>query len=65
MSETVAEMFDEASEFEDLLDAAESEASTGWEMDFVSDMRDRFEEYQERMYLSERQIEILERIAKQ
>lgn len=51
-------------DFEDLLSEAESKARGAWEENFTEDMRDKFDEYGDRMYLSDRQEEILKRIAK-
>lgn len=38
-------------------------AANDWEEKFVSDLKDKFEQYGRRMYLSENQREHLERIA--
>lgn len=51
-------------DFGDLMDEAEDEAKGSWEENFVSDIRDKFDSYGDRMYLSEKQEEILKRIAK-
>ena len=61
MSQTVSDLDDD---FEELLDQAESEASGQWEEQFVEDMRSRFDEYGPRMFISDKQVEILQRIAK-
>jgi hypothetical protein len=61
--QTVADLFDDIDEFETLLSDAEAGADSDWETDFVDDLRNRYDEHGERMYLSERQLEILERIA--
>jgi len=53
----------EDDEFESLLSDAEMNAANDWEEKFVSDLRDKFEQYGRRMYLSENQREHLERIA--
>jgi len=53
----------EDDEFETLLSDAEMNAANDWEEQFVSDMKDKFEQYGRRMYLSENQREHLERIA--
>lgn len=58
----VRDSYDER-EFKDILDAAEDNASGNWEETFVSDMRDKFDEYGLSMFLSDKQQEILERIA--
>lgn len=50
-------------DFEDLLTEAEANAANDFETTFVSDLRERFDDYGKRMYLSERQRETLERIA--
>lgn len=50
-------------EFESLLSEAAMNSANDWECQFVADMRDKFEEYGRRMYLSESQQEHLERIA--
>ena len=50
-------------EFEDMLGEAEENASGDWEETFVSDLRDKFAEYGMSMYLSDKQKDILERIA--
>ncbi len=62
MSEKVQDLYDE-DEFQSLLDDAEANASNDFECKFVSDMQDRWEQYGKRMYLSDKQKEILERIA--
>ena len=50
-------------EFEELLEEAESNAESGWDTEFTEDMRERFDEYGEDMFLSDAQREQLERIA--
>jgi hypothetical protein len=51
-------------DFEELLSAAEDEAKNEWEMDFVGDMRDKYTDYGDTMFLSEKQLALLRRIAK-
>lgn len=58
----VRDLYEER-EFQDLLDEAENNASGRWETEFVSDMRDRFEEYGTGMFISDKQNEIINRIA--
>lgn len=58
----VKDNYDER-EFQDLLDAAEENASGNWEKTFVSDLQDKFEEFGTGMFLSEKQEDILNRIA--
>lgn len=50
-------------EFEEILDDAEMSAANDWEEEFVSDIKLKFKQYGIRMFISERQIEIIERIA--
>jgi hypothetical protein len=59
MSQTVSDLYDD---FEDVLDIAESNARGAWEEQFVDDLRAKFDEYGERMFLSDRQNEVLQRI---
>lgn len=58
----VKDNYDER-EFQDLLDSAEENASGNWEKTFVSDLQDKFEEFGTGMFLSEKQEDILNRIA--
>ena len=60
---TVSDIFDSVTEFEDLLSEAEESAGSEWEMDFVDGLRESFAIYKEKMYLSEKQEEILRRVA--
>lgn len=62
MSKVIDE-FDSETEFEDLLLNADQQASTDWEMSFVEDMRGRFEQYGMNTYISDKQLETLNRIA--
>lgn len=62
---TVAELFSKPGEFERLLADADSGTRTQWDETFVEDLTDRFEQYGDRMVLSTRQLEQLERIANQ
>lgn len=50
-------------EFEELIDDAEMNAANDWEEQFVSDIKAKFEDYGIRMFVSDKQREILERIA--
>lgn len=61
----VEDLFDEVSEFEKLLEAAEEGAVSDWEMDFVSDIQDKYKKYGRRMYVSDAQLSRLEKIADQ
>lgn len=62
MSDTVQDHYDE-DDFESLLDDAESNAANDWEEQFVADMRERYQQYGKRMFLSQSQRTHLERIA--
>ena len=62
MSDTVQDHYTE-DDFESLLDDAESNAANDWEEGFVSDMKERFQLYGKRMYISAAQRSHLERIA--
>ncbi len=65
MSTLVTDHFPDITDFEDLLEAAETEARTDWEMQFTSDLRVKYSQFEERMYLSESQLEQLKKIAKE
>lgn len=58
----VSERFEDLSDFEQLLRDAESQAKSEWEQEFVSDVYQRFELYGPSTFVSDKQIEILERI---
>ena len=62
MSQRVQDIYDD-DEFEGLLESARMNAANDWEETFISDLMDKFEEYGKRMYLSDSQLEHLERIA--
>lgn len=51
-------------DFADLLDEAGDNAKGAWDEQFVEDLRSKYEEYGDRMFLSERQEDVLKRIAK-
>lgn len=51
-------------EFSDLLSEAEGEAHTQWAEQFTSDMRERYDEWGDEMFITDRQLEMLEKIAK-
>jgi hypothetical protein len=51
-------------DFDELLGEAETLAKNEWEMDFVGDMRDKYTDYGDTMFLSEKQLALLRRIAK-
>lgn len=62
MNQKVGDVFTDK-EFADLLGSAEDGATTGWEMNFTSDLRDKWDQYGLDMFISEKQIEHLEKIA--
>jgi len=60
----VKRMYPEIESFEDLLEDADSNAGNDWEMEFVSGINEKYEQYGAEMFLSEKQREILERIGR-
>lgn len=62
-SRTITEIFDRAEEFTALLGTAELNASNDWEEKFAADLRMNYQRYGTRTYLSDSQLEQLERIA--
>ncbi|MDF3936691.1 hypothetical protein [Pseudomonas citronellolis] len=64
-SQTLEEQFDRIEEFTTLLGAAELNTRNDWEEQFAADMRANFQRYGARMFLSDSQHEILDRIANQ
>lgn len=62
MGQTVQDLYDE-DEFEELLENARMNAANDWEEQFVADMKERYEQYGKRMYISDAQQAHLERIA--
>lgn len=53
----------EIEDFEEILERAELNADTDREIDFIDSLRGRLEAYGEKIYISEKQLEWLERIA--
>lgn len=62
-SRTITEIFDRPEEFTALLGAAEFNASNDWEDQFAADLRTNYQRYGTHTYLSDSQLEQLERIA--
>ena len=62
-TQSVAEIYDRVEEFTALLVVAELLASGEWEEHFTSDLRASFQRYGPHTLLSEKQKQILERIA--
>ena len=60
---TIASQWFTAAELSDLLYQAELNASSEWEIDFVADTVERHRKFGVDMYLSEKQVSTLERIA--
>lgn len=60
---TIVDHFGHRGRFMAVLVAAELNASTQWEMEFTSDLRARFEQWDYRMQLSDLQHKQLTRIA--
>lgn len=54
----------EIDNFEELLEHAESEANSDFAMGFISGMKEKYEKFGENTYVSEKQLALLERIAK-
>jgi hypothetical protein len=50
-------------EFLSLIDSAGMNAANDWEENFVADLAEKYSQYGRRMYISESQMEHLERIA--
>lgn len=59
---TVSELYQD-NDFNELLDDAESNSQNDWEIDFVSSIKERYEKYGGRMFLSDPQQTKLENIA--
>ena len=49
--------------YADILESAELNAKNDWEMDFVFDLMNKFDEYGDDTFVSEAQLEKLEKIA--
>lgn len=64
-SRTVAEQFARLDEFTSILAAAELNAANDWEISFTADISANYQRWRGDMYLSDTQLEKLERIANQ
>lgn len=64
-SQTVEELFDRVEQFAVLLADAEDNAETDWEIQFTTDIRDQFKRYGAHTYLSDAQLQSLNKIAHQ
>lgn len=58
----VSERYADIYEFERLLRDAESQARSEWAQQLVGDITERYEKYGHDMFISEKQIDALERI---
>lgn len=63
MAATIITHFGHRDRFLAVLVAAELNASSAWEVEFVNDLRSRFEQWDYRMQLSDLQYQQLTRIA--
>ena len=50
-------------DFDALLDDAEDNAVSTWEMDFVSDMQERYDKFEGDTFISDKQLNALKKIA--
>ena len=50
-------------DFKDLLKVAKKNASTDWEKDFTKELADRHKKWGDELYISEKQLAILQKIA--
>ncbi len=64
MPATVKEQFGNEEDYEKVYEEAESNARGDWEIDFIEMMGERFEKFGFDMYISDKQVEILKKIAK-
>jgi len=53
----------EIDNFNDLLSDAENGAKTEWEMEFISGIQVKYAQWGDRMFVSDKQLAILERMA--
>lgn len=59
----ITEKFDTVEDFGLLLNDARMQASSDWEEGFIDDLLDRFERFGSAMSISDKQLEIIRRIA--
>jgi hypothetical protein len=60
----VSDFFDNADDFMEHLDLADSNADTETQMQFVSDLREKFEQYGTQMFFSDKQNNWLKSLAR-
>ena len=58
----ILDHFADIEDFTELLNSADANAETEWERGFIDDMKVKFEKYGSEMLLSEKQVQVLERI---
>lgn len=63
MSDKVCDHFPDIDEFEELLEDARMAAGSDWEETFVADMKTRYGQYGENMFISNSQLDKLNKIA--
>lgn len=63
MSDKVCDHFEDVSEFDVLLDQAELGARSEHECEFVEGLREKFDQWGDRTFLSDAQLEWLHRLA--
>jgi hypothetical protein len=63
MGDSILSHFDDEEEFEECLNRADSATAGRKEMEFVDDLKEKWEEYRVSMFLSYKQAEWLKRIA--
>jgi len=63
MTQQVQDLFDDEAEFGELVESARMNAANDWEEKFVAGIADKFKEFGSQMYLSDLQLEHLNRIA--
>lgn len=59
----ISDRYPDDDDFEEMLSSAVENASNEWETEFVSSLQERYEQYGVNMFLSEKQDEILRRLA--
>lgn len=59
----LSEKFKTIGEFELVLDSAEHNASSEFEMEFVASIKEKYDQFGMNMFFSEKQEEVLDRIA--
>lgn len=63
MTDSVLSHFDDETEFEECLNRADSATCGRKEMEFIDDLKEKWEEYGVRMFLSYKQADWLKKIA--